>query len=646
MTPKPPPGYEIIGSLDATVPAPPPGFELIGPAQQQPRESAPVPQPAEMRAYEPTWREQIGGAISDFLGNTVAGDRVASGLVGSSGLGHSRMSVSDVTPARIPMYAQEAKRSFEAGNTGSGILSAVAATPAPIVGKVIDAALTAANPVTNAIRGGATAVQARLPQALSGADADTIANRVLQGRLYRSGQTADTVAADLAAGQRAARLDSNSNAVLPEMLADTSDDMQRLTGSVYRTGAEAGEVVKPALETRQRGPANPYAPRSEEGPQGQIERIIDDFDRALGVKSSNGARATATELEAAQKARAKELYGKAEANSEAFDLAPVTKAWEAKALEYRGEFRDKLNRAIALFQKDKATLGGTEIDNIRRFDNSKKVFDDLIENSKGEFGKATNLTRELTNFKDDLLKQVHGPNGERNKIYQQARDEFGTAAENREAIDLGRKAFREDGEVSVDTYRSLNPAQKKLFRIGLRDALRLKLATKKPGDNATLPLQERRIRELLAEVIPSSKGKAAEFADRPERFGELMRREERMSQTRNAVLGNSATAQRHQDDAQFASDALSRVITSGRSVTNMALEGVGSLLQKAFGYRQDVAAALARKLTSSDPAARAEILQHIRAAQPPETFSAFADGLDTLLPAATSFGAITSQGRQ
>ena len=637
MTPKPPPGFEIIPTQQAAVPPPPPGFEIVTAAQ--PSRPAGVGDGSEVRAYEPTIRERIGGYISDFFGNSAEGDRLAQGVVGSSGLGHSSMAVADFTPARIPMFAQESFRAYNEGRTGAAALAALGATPVPVLNKAVEGAVSAAQPVVEAARNLGTQAAARLPARVTGRSADDVADRVIAGRLQRSGQSADTVAEDLAAGQRSARLSSNSQAELPEMLADTSDDMQRLTGSVYRTGGEASEIVKPRLEGRQRGPENPYAPRLVEGPQGQIERIIDDFDRALEVKSSKGARATASELEAAQRAKADELYTKARAASEPFDLENTLVAWNLKAQQYQGPFRDTLVRAMNLFREPPGSFTRFGANTITRFDNAKKILDDMIEGAKR--GGENNLARELVGLKNDLLAEVH--RGGKNKLYQQARDEFGTAAENREAIDLGRRAFREDSEVSVDTFRALTPAQQKLFRIGLRDALRLALATKKPGDNATLLLQQRRIRELLTEVIPTPRAKAAEFKDRAERFGDLMRREERMSQTRNAVLGNSATAQRVADDAEFASDTLSRIMTSGRSAMNMGLELVGNQLQKVFGYRRDVAAALARKLTSTDPAERAATLEAIRAAQSPQAFSAFAEGISSAAPRTPALVAPTQQ---
>lgn len=118
----------------------------------------PSPKPkgkqAEMRAYDPTFRDRIAtfmsGMIDDLGGNSKSPEwqRIVSGLVGSTGLGANDVGVIDFTPARIPLAAQEAKRNFEAGNYGHAALDAVAALPAPAVSKVVD---TGVNAVTKGI---------------------------------------------------------------------------------------------------------------------------------------------------------------------------------------------------------------------------------------------------------------------------------------------------------------------------------------------------------------------------------------------------------------------------------------------------------------------------------------------------------------
>jgi len=203
-----------------------------------------------------------------------------------------------------------------------------------------------------------------------------------------------------------------------------------------------------------------------------------------------------------------------------------------------------------------------------------------------------------------------------NLLYREARQTWGTAAENREAIDLGRGALRSGSEIGAENYRELSPGQQQLFRLGFLESLRNALSQKRPGNDITQLFQQARVRELMNEIIPRPNGRNAVFANRPERFGNLLNREERMVQTRNAVLGNSATEQRRLDDAEFAGDALAGMWNRFRqspSLFNIGVEAIGTGLQKIFGYRQDVALALSRRLLETDPTTRNQILRRLRA---------------------------------
>lgn len=529
---------------------------------------------------------------------------------------------------------------------------------------------------TRAIGAVADAISPTIARLKHGPDA--AAETILGQRIASAGKTPAALAEDLRLGNEWARVaDSNSKAVLPEMIADTSDSMKRLTGSVYRSGAEAGELVKDALESRQRGPTNRFAPRTEDGPQGQIERVLDSFDRFMGIKSSKSAYRTEQALLAEQKAVGDKLYKQARDSSEAFNLEPALQGMAIKAMQYPDVFGDKLRAAINLFTRpvnnalatretallrriegiaddasDKATVLRREllekwedlqrsraiveskrmpVDNITRFDNAKKALDDMIEGAEG------NLKRELTEFKNSLLNRVHVYDDAgvptRNVAYQKARDEWGTRAEQREAIDLGRAALRENSEITVDQYRDLNAFQRKLFRIGLRESLRTALGPKRPGNDVTQIFQQRRVQDLLDEVIPASRGKDAVFADRAERYGDLLGREERMVQTRNQVLGGSPTQQRSQDDVEFASNALGQLYNKFRlspTVTNMAVEAIAAGAQKILGFRQDVAKALAVRLTETDPALRAAYLADVAKRMGPDRFKEFAEHVESV----------------
>lgn len=466
---------------------------------------------------------------------------------------------------------------------------------------------------------------------------EVAADQILASRMARAGTSPAEVRLNLQRGQtQAAQMGPNSRAELPETIADTSDAMQRLTGSVYRAGGEAGNFVRSALEGRQRGPANPYAPQAGE-PVGQRARIMDATERALQIRSAGSALQTERQIVQQQAAQGNTLYRQAFQQQQPFNIQPVLDGFALQAQQYPAPFQARMLRALNLFRDNSPNR--MPVTNLQRFDAAKRSLDDMIE--EAERRGQGNLVRELTGFKNDLLQSVHA-NGQ-NQAYQAARQAWGSAAENREAIDLGRAALREGSEISAEQYRNLTTGQQQLFRIGYLESLRNALGTRKPGNDVTQLFQQARVQELMNEIIPRSRGRQATYANRPERFGDLMSREARMVQTRNAALGGSPTTQRQNDDMGFAGDALASMwdrFRSSPSLFNMGIEAVGVGIQKVFGYRQDVALALAQRLLESNPQVRNQILQRLRARGGPDRLARFAREVDrstiTLIGGATA----------
>lgn len=485
----------------------------------------------------------------------------------------------------------------------------------------------AAIPVAGAAvtRGGAKVAETFAPslaRLLPGGSADKAADTVLAQRMQRSGSSPLAAGVDFAEGQAATRVGSGgARAELPEMLADTTDDLRRLTGSVYRVGGEAGETVRTALEGRQRGPANPYAPLPDEQ-RGQMATVMDAFNKALGISTSKGAARTEAQLIESMRREADQLYDAARKASEPFDLQPALDGLALRLQQYPSPFAAKLTRALNLFTTTQPNRQGRwPVDNITRFDAAKKALDDMIERSEG------NLRRELTDFKGALLYRVHEPDAAgaatKNLAYQEAREAYTTGSAQREAIDMGRRALNQESDVTIDTFRQLDAAQRKMFRIGLRESLRNRMGRMKPGDDVSRMFQERRIQEILDEALPG--------AARPERFGEYMRRQGRMVQTRNEVLGGSQTAQRQGDDLELAGSVLGQMVNRWRSspsIANMAIEAMAEGWKRVFGFRHDVALSLARRLTESDPERRAAVLAAIQARMGRDRFGEFARFLD------------------
>lgn len=447
---------------------------------------------------------------------------------------------------------------------------------------------------------------------------DEAADTILANKIRQAGQTPASVRADLAQGQQRARLDSNSRATLPETIADTTDTTRRLLGSVYRSGGEAGDFVSTQLQNRQRGINGLFTRLTGQGPDGQGQRVVDATERALRIKSAGTALQTERRVRAELRQQADDLYSQARQAQEAFDLDPVLARFEQEAAQNYGSVRTTLLRALNLFRPRDGQMAP---DNLTRFDRAKRALDDLIEQAQRQ-GRGANTVRQLTEFKRGLLDAVEGvTDGQptRNLLYRQARETYGTNAENVEAINLGRAALRENSEISAEQFRDLTTGQQQLFRIGFLESLRNSLGSKKPGDDITRLFQTNRVRQLMTEIIPRSRGQNAVFTDRAERFGDIITREGRMVQTRNQTLGNSATAQRQADDMEFAGQTLANMYNRFRqapTLFNMGVEAIGTAVQRVFGYRQDVSLALARRLLETDQTTRDQILRRLANRRP------------------------------
>lgn len=429
------------------------------------------------------------------------------------------------------------------------------------------------------------------------------ADEVLAAQIQRSGQTPQDIQAELDAARESARFGSNSRAPMDITIADVNDSTRRLASSTYRQGGRAGEEIEEFVQRRQRGPENKLSRvQDTTGPQGLAANVTEGLERALGIRTAAGANRTMSDIIRDQRDEGNRLYRVAFRQQEEFNIDRPIQAAGLRAQQYQGETRNRLERAINLFTRE-----DLPINELRRFDNAKKELDDMI-NTAQRAGE-NNIVRELADFKTALIGAVE--RGGKNQAYTQARQAWGTQAERREALELGRNAFREDSEVTAEVFNNLTPGNQQLFRIGLRDAVRRQLERKKPGDDITRLFDEPRTQELLRAAIPNSRRASDTFGDRSGRFGEFVRNQQRQVQTRNEVIGNSKTAQRLQDDVRFAGDMVSSALQSLRGGANIVFEAVTVGLQRALGFNQAVSTQIARRLIETNPDEQRRILARV-----------------------------------
>lgn len=480
---------------------------------------------------------------------------------------------------------------------------------------------------------------------------DAAADKVMAQRMREAGDTPQAFRDQLAEAKRSGTFygggRSASITESPLALSDLSPEMRKLAGSAARSSGEATARAEAFIGTRQTGVTpkneaaarfadeggithrNPLAPLSKDAsPAGQYERVKDALTRAMTLEDKDfhkfGENAYRTEqaMMASLKQEADKLYAEARKAAQNFNVQPVIRpvvqkyADELQALPV-GE-ATLVRRALRQF----TTGNGNLVTSLEGFDKAKRALDSMIEVAANK--KDKNAARVLSGIKNELVAVVDAQPGYGEK-YKAARNYFSSQMEMKDAIDLGRQAFKENSDVVADQFRNLTEGQQKLFRLGLIESFEANLGRKKRTNDVTQIFETPRVQELLREVVPRTQTatgrvkKGAVYADRPERLADLVGNEKTMVRSNNKILGNSATAERVADDMKFTRQGLSQMIANLRSsggITGVVMEGAAAGLNKIFGMREDVAAEVGRRLFTAKPDEIERILQRLEKVAP------------------------------
>ena len=474
--------------------------------------------------------------------------------------------------------------------------------------------------------------------------AEAAADQIIANQLSRAGVSIQDLRQRVADVQSARRFNANSYAEDVVAPVDLDLALQRLGSSVARQQPEAGNRARQFIGARQTGltPADGLPedtglatratlsrPDPDARPMGQYERVKDALKRALSIEdyASHGHAATAyrTEQEIVSRARAEadHLYGAANQAAEGVDLQPtikpVVQAWLERAKDEPRTIRSEIRKAIGELRTERGLVGTLD-----RFDKAKQVLDDHVD--KLYLSGDKYLGGLIKTLKNDLLTAVDGiETNDVGRLYANARREFSSGMDMRNALQLGRDVFRENSEIAVDQFRQLaTPGEQKLFRLGLLDGFEQNIGRQKRTTNITQIFESPRIQELLEAVIPRSRNVGAEFANRPERFGRYLDTERAMVTTRDEVLGNSKTAQRMADDRQLNSMVgMIEQIKSTPSLTALGIKAFENTLARFFGFREDTAAEIARKLFTVGGGPRDRLLTALEARLGPNRAAQF-----------------------
>jgi hypothetical protein len=683
MTPKPPPGFELDSETQGS-PAPPPGFE-IEPARPDQSYLAGLARTGlgqgtlfglgdEAMALARSFGEETyDDALKDERAKVESfrdenpGTALAAELAGSFATPGLGLAAGAIRPAATVLgkIAQGSKLGagfggaygFASSEGGDGNLldQTYARGKGALSGAAVGAGLGAALPAASGIIGGtARKVSEFAAPAIARhtKGVDAAADTVMAQRMQAAGDTPQAMRAQIEEAKRVGTFygggKSASQTDTPLALVDMSPDMRKLAGSASRSSGEANARAEAFIGTRQTGVTpkneaavryadegglthrNPLAPLSKDAdPAGQYERVKDALTRSMTLEDKDfhkfGANAYRTEQDMmkALKVEADKLYGEARTAAQNFNVQPVIRPVVEKyanaVLDMPVGEATLVKRALRQF----TTGNGQLVTSLEAFDKAKRVVDGLTGRARTAGDK--NAERVLTGIKNDMVAAVDAQPGYGEK-YKAARNYFSSQMEMKDAIDLGRQAFRENSDLVADQFRALSEGQQKLFRLGLIESFEANLGRKKRTNDVTQIFETPRVQDLLRTVVPRTETatgrakKGAVYADRPERLGDFVGNETAMGRTtRDKVLGNSATAERLADDNKFTRQGLSQMITNlrtGGGLTGVVMEAAAAGLNKVFGMREDVAAEVGRRLFTAKPQEIEAILLRLEQAAP------------------------------
>lgn len=453
--------------------------------------------------------------------------------------------------------------------------------------------------------------------AAQASDHQEAARLYLADRLRAAGLDEHQIAQELERGRAAADFGTRGRADLPETIADVSPTSQRVLRGI-KVGGDADEVIEPFLAHRQSGNID-FARGAESG--GQFSRLNEDL--RLALRSPQEALPDTLERIGSKRSESARLqYREAWRSQEPFDVDGVITGARLEAQQLVDPAQRRLlNRATRYFSpRQQATRDGDLVMpavTLERFDKAKQAIDDM--RSSQAVKEQRNLYRLLTNLKHDMLDAVHRYDADgiatRNVAYQAARDSFASRSALLNAAELGRGFARGTDEVTPRMWRALSEPEKAMFRSAWRRATMRKAGGKAQGPTSdfTGPFRSENVADDLRMMLPPQAGKTPEFpGGNREKLGELVTREQRMSQTANKVLGNSQTAEKTIDSIDIGRMArVLRYVKDQGGAINAAAAGLSDVLEKMGAVKGERAKYLAGKLLSIDPQEQQQFLQEV-----------------------------------
>lgn len=471
--------------------------------------------------------------------------------------------------------------------SGEGIEDrAQGAATGAAVGSAIGLAIPAA---TSAVRTGYNSMMDYTVRPVGNAIRSVVAPERNAMRLAQRSLARDGLAPEDAAAKMQGAIDAGDDTMT--LMDVAGDNTRRLGRFASNIPGEGADKINQTVYDRQLAQPERVVSAIREG--------LDDPERYFG---------TIDDIIVQRQAASKPLYDKAYAT-------PVPFTRKLEGLLGRGKvMRDALKRARDLGEAEGipsqqffakiADDGSYTIESVpdaRQWDLMKRSLDDIIEGEKTVLPNGTeklsNLGRVVSGIKREMLDEIDRVNPD----YAAARKVYSSASDSLDAVTEGGKLLDADPELARRKLAAMSEGEKQLARLGLSKAMTDRVQRMKDGANTVRAIfASPKHRAVLKEAFPDEKSFTG--------FQDAMEREAQKTRTKNAIGGNSTTAQQMTDIADNQVD----MGVIGNLATGRFGAAAGAIVQKALSratvVNEATAKELANILTTSDPKVAAQIM--------------------------------------
>lgn len=318
-------------------------------------------------------------------------------------------------------------------------------------------------------------------------------------------------------------------------------------------------------------------------------------------------------------------YNLARQNAQPVNVLPVIRRWRARRPQEGGEINSGINRAVDMFFRGGMVQSGQSgmrytramdvIDDVPTFLERRQELDQMIARSMQD-GRATPLTRELTQFRTDLNNAARRNNAP-------LRDADARFSENRtterilnRGTEIGRRLTPQTRE-ALREFRGMTPTQQELMRVGFERKLMDDALNVRQGRAAADQFGSEAFERIVNVLYPRPRSPRGpqrtieqQVYDRGQSLIRNLRRENITTNTTRDVLSGSRTAPLQDDMAEL--------MEGPRAAANLAtgrfgkvLEDLSTRLARQIGQR--AARERVRILTETDPAQMLPMLRRLAA---------------------------------